>query len=283
MARWFGGRRKKAGSAKAPRGPGSAPAEEAGRPKEDPEVASTPPDFYDGADQLMARAQTHFGQGESARAEILFDAAATEYRRGAESLGTSQAAGEVVLKIAMALRMRGKVLTELGRFDDAVGAGAEALALLQQFIPGQDFEALVREAPELADNYASTLDDVVVARVNATVRAAQEERADAELLEETLLHANAALTVRNLLLDRDSPRTWPGLAGALVSLGHLEMLLGAGEKGVPRVTRANAILTNVDADDPLKRRAAEALRAAEGLYPQILGDHPVPTDPRQAL
>ena len=277
MARWFGGRKKKAESAQPPRRP------ETGRAEEDPKTSAVPSDLYSGADELMDRGYTHFGRGECARAEILFDAAATEYRRATESLGTRQASGEVVLKIAMALRMHGKVLTELGRFDDAVGAGAESLALLQQFIPGEDFEALIRDAPELADNYASTLDDVVVARVNATVRAAQEERADPELLKETLLHANAALTVRTLLLDRDAPRTWPGLAGALLSLGHLEMLLGNGEKGVPRVTRANAILVNVDPTDPLKRRSAEALRAADGLYPEILRNNPVPTDPREAL
>ena len=284
MARWFGGRwKKKAESAQAPESTGSGPAVEgAGNPGYS-ETSSVPPGFYDGADELMDRAHTHLDQDEFARAEILFEAASDEYRRATESLGTPRASGEVVLKIAMASRMRGKALTELGRFEDAVNAGAEALALLQQFIPDQDFEALIRDAPELADNYASTLDDVVVARVNATVRAAQEERADSESLEETLLHANAALTVRNLLLDRHTPRTWPGLAGALVSLGHLEMLLGDGEKGVPRVTRANAILLNVDSTDPLKRRAAEALRAADGLYPQILKKNPMPTDPREAL
>lgn len=299
MARWFGGRgKKKAESAEAPEaaeapesagsgpaveGPQDARGAEGAGNSGDAEASSVPPDFYDGADELMDRARAHLGQDEFARAEILFDAAAAEYRRATESLGTRQASGEVVLKIAMALRMRGKALTDLGRFEDAVDAGAEALALLQQFIPDQDFEALIRDAPELADNYASALDDVVVARVNATVLAAQEERADPELLEETLLHANAALTVRNLLLDRDAPRTWPGLAGALVSLGHLEMLLGDGEKGVPRVTRANAILLNVDSTDPLKRRAAEALRAAQGLYPELLQENPVPTDPREAL
>lgn len=290
MARWFGGRwKKKADPAEVSKASGAAASAGLGRSDQgsedsgDFEPSSIPPGFYDGADELMDRARAHLDQDEFARAEILFDAAAAEYRRAAESLGTRRASGEVVLKIAMALRMRGKALIELGRFEDAVNAGAEALALLQQFIPDQDFEALIRDAPELADNYASTLDDVVVARVNATVRAAQEERADSELLEETLLHANAALTVRNLLLDHDAPRTWPGLAGALVSLGHLEMLLGDGEKGVPRVTRANAILLHVDATDPLKRRAAEALRAAEGLYPEILQENPVPKDPREAL
>ena len=290
MARRFGGRRKKkaepveaSGTSGAAESAGPGRSAQGSEGSGDFEPSSVPPDRYDGADELMGRAHAHLGQGEVARAEILFDAAAAEYRRATESLGTGRASGEVVLKIAMASRMRGKALTELGRFEDAVNAGAEALALLQQFIPDQDFEALIRDAPELADNYASTLDDVVVARVNATVRAAQEERADSELLEETLLHANAALTVRNLLLDRDAPRTWPGLAGALLSLGHLEMLLGDGEKGVPRVTRANAILLNVDTTDPLKRRAAEALRAAEGLYPEILEKNPVPTDPREAL
>lgn len=290
MARWFGGRGKKraesAQASNASGAPGSAGSERSDQGSEDSEdfePSPVPPGCYDGADELMERARAHLDQDEFARAEILFDAVAAEYRRATESLGTPRASGEVVLKIAMALRMRAKALIELSRFEDAVNAGAEALALLQQFIPDQDFEALIRDAPELADNYASTLDDVVVARVNATVRAAQEERADSELLRETLLHANAALTVRNLLLDRDAPRTWPGLAGALVSLGHLEMLLGDGEKGVPRATRANAILLNVDATDPLKRRAAEALRAAEGLYPEILRENPVPTGPREAL
>lgn len=83
----------------------------------------------------MDRARAHLGQEEFARAEILFDAATAEYRRVTESLGTRRASGDVVLKIAMALRMRGRALTDLGRFEDAVSAGAEALALLQQFIP----------------------------------------------------------------------------------------------------------------------------------------------------
>ena len=274
MVRWFGGRKEKAESARV------SEESRAGR-AEDVSLSSS--GSYAGADELMDRAYAHFARGEFARAEILFEAAAAEYRRVTESSGSGQVSGEVVLKIAVALRMHGKVLTELGRFDEAVSVGAESLALLQQFIPDQDFEALIRDAPELADNYASTLDDVVVARVNTVVRAAQEERADAELLEETLLHANAAVTVRTLVLDRDSPRTWPGLAGALLSLGHLEMLLGDGESGVPRVSRANAILANVDDSDPLKHRAAEALRAAEDLYPRVLRDHPVPTDPRDAL
>ena len=280
MARWFGGRRKKNEAAKTPQGPEVA---KAGRAEEGLGASSVPSDLYAGADELMDRAYAHFGQGELVRAEILFEAATAEYRRTTESLGTHQASGEVVLKIAMALRMHGKVLTELGRFDDAVGAGAEALALLQQFVPGQDFEALIREAPELAGNYASALDDVVVARVNAVVQAAQEGQTDPGSLQEALLHANAALTVRNLLLDRDAPRTWPGLAGALLSLGHLEMLVGDGDSGVPRVTRANAILSNVDATDPLKRRASDALRAAEELYPEVLRENPVPADPREAL
>ena len=280
MARWFGGRRKKNEAAKTPQGPEVA---KSGRAEEGLGASSVPSDLYAGADELMDRAYAHFGQGELVRAEILFEAATAEYRRTTESLGTHQASGEVVLKIAMALRMHGKVLTELGRFDDAVDAGAEALALLQQFVPGQDFEALIREAPELAGNYASALDDVVVARVNAVVQAAQEGQADPELLQEALLHANAALTVRNLLLDRDSPRTWPGLAGALLSLGHLEMLVGDGDSGVPRVTRANAILSNVDDTDPLKRRSADALHAADELYPEILRNNPVPADPRKAL
>ncbi|WP_157091132.1 tetratricopeptide repeat protein [Nocardiopsis listeri] len=290
MARWFGGRwKKKADPAEVSETSGAADSSGLGRSAQGPEdsgvfePSSVPPGFYDGADELMDRAHAHLDQDEFARAEILFEAASDEYRRATESLGAPRASGEVVLKIAMASRMRGRALIELGRFEDAVDAGAEALALLQQFIPDQDFEALIRDAPELADAYASALDEVVVARVNATVRAAQEERADSESLEETLLHANAALTVRNLLLDRHAPRTWSGLAGALVSLGHLEMLLGDGEKGVPRVTRANAILLNVDSTDPLKRRAAEALRAADGLYPQILKKNPVPTDPREAL
>src|SRR5699024_11786297 len=85
-------------------------------------------DLCAGAAGLMRREYAHLGQGELVRAEILFEAATAEYRRTTDSLGTHQASGEVVLTIAMALRMHGKVLTELGRFDDAVDAGAEALA-----------------------------------------------------------------------------------------------------------------------------------------------------------
>src|SRR5699024_1891246 len=128
VARWFGGRRKKNEAAKTPQGPEDA---KSGRAEEGLGASSVPADIDAGADELMDRAYAHCGQGELVRAEILFEAAIAEYRRTTESLGTHQASGEVVLKIAMALRMHGKVRTELGRFDDAVDAGAEALALLQ--------------------------------------------------------------------------------------------------------------------------------------------------------